>query len=47
MGLYPIPCKICKKVFMWFSGNPIQLCGECSKTAVIKKEKTDSDKGPF
>jgi len=29
MGIYEIHCSVCDKVFMWFSGNKHQLCGEC------------------
>lgn len=29
MGIYPATCSVCKKVFLWFSGNPSQICGEC------------------
>lgn len=33
MGLYAVPCSICKKVFQWFSGgnNPAQVCADCMK----------------
>jgi hypothetical protein len=29
MGLYAIPCRECGKLFMWFSGNMDQRCGDC------------------
>ena len=34
MGMYPCTCH-CGKPFMWFSGNKIQLCEDCAKTAVV------------
>lgn len=38
MGLYPINCSECKKLFMWFSGNPDQQCHDCKNKST---EKTD------
>jgi hypothetical protein len=31
MGLYAIDCPVCKKPFMWFSGNTDQRCPECKE----------------
>lgn len=35
MGLFPMDCASCKKPFMWFSGNLVQICGDCM---IIPKE---------
>lgn len=38
MGLYYLPCAICKKVFAWFSGTALQLCSDCVKDANLEKK---------
>lgn len=29
MGLYTIPCRVCGKLFQWFSGSMDQRCPTC------------------
>lgn len=47
MGLLAIPCSVCGKTFMWFTGlSNNQICLECITIANIKKirerEKNDN-----
>lgn len=41
MGLYPIECSVCEKVFMWFSGNLDQRCQNCQKNNVTEEIKRE------
>jgi len=40
MGLYAIDCFVCKKPFLWWSGNIYdQRCPECQSKDAIKEVK--------
>ena len=41
MGIYNVNCSSCKKMFPWFSGNPVQLCEECTKAYLTDQNKKD------
>lgn len=37
MGIYHIPCPICKELFVWFSGTPLtNTCAKCVGMNVIE-----------
>lgn len=38
MGIYEIGCPVCKKPYLWFSGNADQRCGECKKMSDKPRE---------
>lgn len=44
MGLYPIACIICTKVFLWHSFNAFdQRCSECKEKDNDSKKDTEKE----
>lgn len=36
MGIYPVDCIVCKKPFLWWSGNIAQICSKCEAVKEFK-----------